>query len=317
MLPNTKSEKLSQEDFLLYLKEYNLGNKKRREEINKYQKVKIDNKEIEIYNKSIVCLIHKHNLKWENYNLKNINLSNIKIKLDIQGFDLYEFDLENSNLSNCDLRNSFLFRANLKNVNFENSNLSNCNLSMANLEGANLIDTYLVNSYFNSSNLKNIILSKNNYQLKNYIVSKNISLKDHELIFGSCGLLEGNFKKIIKDRFKGIIIFIKENGKEIPVGILKCLGLKTFLMIKNVVNNGEREFTIGVIYCLEKNLYEHILSLYFQKDYENKFGKFVANSLELKVLRPISCDVINEFFPLIKNLLNDIENKKIDLIQLN
>ena len=129
---NTKSEKLSQEDFLLYLREYNLSDDKKREEINKCQKVKIDNKEIEIYNKNIVCLIHKHNLKWENYNLKNINLSNIKIKLDLQGFDLYEFDLEDSNLSNCDLRNSFLFRANLKNVNFQNSNLSNCNFSIKN-----------------------------------------------------------------------------------------------------------------------------------------------------------------------------------------
>ena len=188
---------------------------------------------------------------------------------------------------------------------------------ITNLEGANLIDTYLVDSYFNSSNLKNIILSKNNYQLKNYIVSKNISLKEHKLVFGSCKLLEGNFNKILKNRHKGIIIFIKENGKEVPVGILKCLGLKTFLMIRNVVSNGEREFTTGVVYCLKENLYTYILSLYFQKDYENKFGKFVANSLELKVLRPISCDVIDEFFPLIKNLLNDIENKKIDLIELN
>ena len=327
-----KENFISKDDFISYLKEYNLVDDYKRKKINKNQSVEIGGKKISIKNRKIEegIILKKDILKLKNYNLSRIDLSRIEIKgLELKNFSLFDFNLTMANLENINLERANLGRANLgganlRGANLEEANLEETGLGGANLEGANLEKANLRGANLEEANLTNVMFSKKyrGFIKSNSIITQKISIFVKDSFYaGGCHDLENNFKICFGKKFfflkkyRNIItIFLKENEKENPIGILKLEGELSFLAIKTIKNkNNDNVITTGFCYRIKRELGERL------KKFQNCQGvyKLVIESLELKMLRPISPHIVDNFFPLIINLLSRIEKNKLKFEEID
>jgi uncharacterized protein YjbI with pentapeptide repeats len=342
---------ITSEDFMKYLKKYNLSNLNERKIINKNQTITLENGTnicIKKFKTNKKIELDKRKLHWKNYDLFGINLSGIKLNLKILNFDLQEFNLNTVNLENVELKEAILIRVTLRRANLscvnlkradlreadlrdadlrgailESTNLDRVILERANLEGVNLKDADLIWTNLKGANIKNIILSRNNFYKKNKVGNISLKINNTKISYlenGVCENLDEFHKLHLEKRKSGIIIFIKQQNFEIPIGVLKTKKDKSFLAIKTIIDeNNDRIFTTGVVYNLEKKLGEKILKL-SKENKGNSLYKYILEEneiLQVQTLRPINCKIIDRYFSLIKSLLSDIENNRIKFIELN
>ena len=299
-------EKVTKEKFIEYLKEYQRSKISRKDFFKTNGKV--------IVNSGFRFKLDKDELNFENYNFKEIDLSNMVLKIILTGFVYGTFNLEKSNLSNIDLSNANLSLVHLSNADLSNANLSNANLTSAylsnsNLSSANVSDANLSDVDLSSANISNTKLSK--LDESNHIIIESLYINTENTNFqdaGKCSDLDDYHKICLKKRTNCVIIFIQNGNIQIPLGVLKFLGNKSFLCIQNVNINGDN-YNRGFCYLIEQRLFDRIKQTTIE---ENKIYKCVVNELHLQVLRPINPKEIYSFYRLMDSLLRDIENDNIN-----
>ena len=321
-----KRKEVSVQEFIEYLREYQKSKISRKDFFKTIGKI--------IVNEGNYFRLDKSELGFENYNFKEIDLSNMVLYMELQKFSPYEFNLESANLSKSNLSFAILSYANLSNTNLSNvslhggdlsnANLSNADLSNADLSNADLSNADLSNADLSNADLSNADLSSatiagtklSNTNETNYAPIKSLHINTKKINFkfaGVCPKLDVYHKKCLTKKNCCVVIFLQNGKTQIPLGVLKFLGNKSFLCIQNV-SVDDKNYNRGFCYEIEEKLFDRIKQTTIEND---KIYKCVVNELHLQVLRPINPKEISEFYPLMDSLLKDIENDMINFEEID
>ena len=277
------SKIISKEYFIEYLRAY-IDRKVSKKEFFKCSR------NCKIFISSYPCFLSKSSLNFRSYDFSGIDLSNFDIDLKFINFNPFELKFKYSN--------------------FTSTNLCFSKFKYIDFEGATFVKVKTFNSSFFMCNLKNIKLINSNSKLLEFDNIKINKENMDSIKVGTCSSLENNFLKVLKNLKNCVIIFLKRENLEIPIGILKFEGDKTFLLIQDIKINGNI-YQKGICFMIERKILFKIGFVKYSKIY-----KLVLDEINLSTLRPISFEYIKNITKGINILLKKIENSKINFEEI-
>ena len=257
--------------------------------------------------------LDKNELNFESYNFSGIDLSNFKMGVKSENFKPYELNFSNANLTSIDMYASILNCVNFENADFSKSNLDHSLIKYSNLKNSNWVEAKVLDSFFLGSDLENISLinsKPNPIGIFNIHINTNYVSKGYKGA-GTCFKLGVFFLEVLKSLKNCIIVFLRKGDIEIPIGILKFLGNKTFLLIQDIEING-KIYPKGICFEIERDLYERI-----KNTEKSKIYKLILNEINLQTLIILNSKYIDEIFKNIDILLKKIESNEIEFEEIS